>query len=96
MMLKRQTSLIAAKPPSSAPVLCEADRVAEAVKKPRIKASDLDAAAVDAKVASKHACGCLKDLSVPEMQCYLRTRKQPVGGKKADLEQRLLSLLGHA
>jgi len=90
MRLKQQ----AVKPPT---VVSGADRVvadvAAAAKKPRVKASDLDAAAVDAKVYAKHAIGCLKDLSIPEMQCFLRSRKQPVGGKKADLEGRLLLLL---
>ena len=90
MRLKQQ----AVKPPT---VVSGADRVvadvAAAAKKPRVKASDLDAAAVDVKVYAKHAIGCLKDLSIPEMQCFLRSRKQPVGGKKADLEGRLLLLL---
>ena len=91
----------AAKPRTVKPALAGlipsgADHVAvdaTAGKKPRVKASDLDATAVDAKVTSKYACGSLKDLSIPEMQCFLRSKGQPVGGKKAELEQKLFLLL---
>lgn len=91
----------AAKPRTAKPALTGlvpsgADHVAAdaaAGKKPRVKASDLDATAVDAKVTTKYACGSLKDLSIPEMQCFLKSKGQPVGGKKAELEQRLFLLL---
>ncbi|GAX84724.1 hypothetical protein CEUSTIGMA_g12146.t1 [Chlamydomonas eustigma] len=59
----------------------------------RTKASDLDCNTVIGKVLAKHAVGNLKDLNVPEMQCFLRARKQPVGGRKAELEERITSLL---
>ncbi|KAG1668319.1 hypothetical protein FOA52_011216 [Chlamydomonas sp. UWO 241] len=61
----------------------------------RAKAGDMDVAAVAAKVLAAHRTGSLKSLSIPEMQCYLRTLpgKQPTGGKKADLEARLSALL---
>ena len=57
-------------PAAQATAVSEA--AAAATKKQRTKASDLDVAAVGAKVAAKHASCSLKDLSIPEMQCYLR------------------------
>ena len=67
---------------------------APAAARKRTKASDLDLAAVAAKVAEKHAAGGLKELSMPEMQCYLRAAKLAVSGKKADLEARITAQLG--
>ncbi|KAL6746767.1 hypothetical protein V8C86DRAFT_2932267 [Haematococcus lacustris] len=36
----------------------------------------------------------LRELSVPELQCWLRSRKLAVGGKKGDLEARIALALG--
>lgn len=44
-------------------------------------------------MSAKAAAGRLRELSIPEMQCWLRARKLPVGGKKADLEARLAAAL---
>ncbi len=52
----------------------------------RAKAADMDQAAVEAKAAS---AGGLAKLNVPELQCLLKARALPVGGKKADLVARL-------
>ena len=59
----------------------------------RKKADDIDLAVVEKKVIEKHATGSLTDLSVPEIKCFLKARKVPVGGKKADLISRLEPLL---
>ena len=37
-----------------------------------------------------------RDITWDEMQCWLRVRKAPVSGKKADVEARLAALLGCA
>ncbi len=66
-----------------------------APKPKRTKPSDLDAAVVLAKVLAKQASGLLMDLSIAEIQCYLRSRKQPVSGKKAELLNRLAAILNH-
>ena len=59
----------------------------------RKKADDIDLAVVEKKVIEKHATGSLTDLSIPEIKCFLKARKVPVGGKKADLISRLEPLL---
>ncbi|EFJ44501.1 hypothetical protein VOLCADRAFT_95187 [Volvox carteri f. nagariensis] len=46
------------------------------------------------QVSAAAAAGHLSDLTLPEMQCWLRARKAPVSGKKADVEARLAGLLG--
>jgi hypothetical protein len=70
---------------------------APAPKRTKTKASDLDLAAVTAKIMAAYAAGggsSLKGLSVPEMQCYLRAKGQRGGPtKKAEVEARLLALL---
>lgn len=58
----------------------------------RTKAADLDAAEVQQKVQQKFAAGRVSDLSVEEMKCFLKSRKQLVGGKKVELEARVLAL----
>lgn len=50
--------------------------------------------AVTAKVQAAHAAGTLGKLTIPELKAYLKTIKQPVGGKKGDLEQRVRASLG--
>ncbi|KXZ49646.1 hypothetical protein GPECTOR_20g503 [Gonium pectorale] len=47
-------------------------------------------------VSAAAALGRMGDLMLPEMQCWLRARKAPVSGKKADVEARLAGLLGLA
>lgn len=71
-----QTSL-AFRPGPAAQTAASAEAAAAATKKQRTKASDLNVAAVEAKVAAKHASCSLKDLSMPEMQCYLRWGGRP-------------------
>jgi hypothetical protein len=46
------------------------------------------------QVNARAGSGKLQELSIPEMQCWLRSRKLPVGGKKGDLEARILNALG--
>lgn len=48
------------------------------------------------QIREKLTAGKMKDVSVPEMQCFLKAHKQAVGGKKADLEARVAALLGAA
>ncbi|KAL4457639.1 hypothetical protein ABPG75_012504 [Micractinium tetrahymenae] len=62
--------------------------------KPRAKPADVDVAAVTAKVHQMHAVGTLGKLTIPEMKAYLKSIKQPVGGKKGDLEERVRASLG--
>eukprot|EP00798_Chlamydomonas_sp_ICE-L_P023033 gene23033-30227_t len=59
----------------------------------RSKAADLDLEEVKAKAVEKHTSGKLKDLSLAEMQCFLRAHKLAVSGKKADLELRVAAIL---
>ena len=58
------------------------------------RTSSLDAAQIEAKVQQMHADGLQAKLSVPEIKVFLKSRKLPVGGKKADLLLRLSSALG--
>ncbi len=40
-----------------------------------------------------HVAGTLEKLSIPEMKCFLKAKKLPVSGKKADLLARLMQCL---
>ena len=57
------------------------------------KAPALDAAHVEAKVKQMYVDGLQHKLSVPEIKAFLKARKQPLGGKKADLLVRLSAAL---
>ena len=59
----------------------------------RPKAPELDAAQVQAKIMELFATGQQQKLNLPEIKCFLRARKVPVGGKKADLLVRVRDLL---
>ena len=59
----------------------------------RKKADDIDLAEVEKKIQEKFAAGKLADLSIPELKCFLKARKLPVGGKKSDLVARVEPLL---
>ncbi len=59
----------------------------------RKKADDIDLAEVERKIQEKFAAGKLADLSIPELKCFLKARKLPVGGKKSDLVARVEPLL---
>lgn len=59
----------------------------------RKKADDIDLAQVEKKIQDKLAAGKLADLSIPELKCFLKARKLPVGGKKSDLVARVEPLL---
>lgn len=76
----------------------EAAAKPEAAGKPaakqRVKASDLNAAGVDVKVAEKAAAGRLGELTVPEAKCWLKERKLPLKGKKEDLIARIREHMG--
>jgi hypothetical protein len=50
--------------------------------------------AVAAKVLQYHASGMLGKLTVPELKAFLKSVRQPVGGKKGDLEERVRVHLG--
>ena len=60
----------------------------------RKKADDIDLAEVEKKIQEKFGAGRLQDLSIPELKCFLKARKLPVGGKKSDLVARIEPLLG--
>eukprot|EP00887_Chlorella_sp_A99_P002757 scaffold6.g2757.t1 len=62
--------------------------------KARPKAADMDIAAVAAKVRAAAAAGTLGKLTLPELKCFLKSERKAVGGKKADLEARVLEHLG--
>lgn len=64
--------------------------------KPRAKASDVDIAAAVSKVQAAHAGGGLGKVTIPELKAFLRSVKQPVGGKKGELEERVRAWLGPA
>ena len=68
----------------------------KAAPRARQKASDLDAAQVEAKVRQMCAQGLQEKLSIPEIKCFLKARKVAVGGKKADLLSRLSGVLKSA
>lgn len=57
------------------------------------KASNLDHVQIEAKVKQMWADGLPAKLSVPEIKVFLKARKQPVGGRKADLLVRLNGVL---
>lgn len=59
----------------------------------RTKAGDLDTDSVTSKIHEKHRERKLKDLTVPEIKCYLKSHNLPVGGKKDELVARLSDLL---
>ena len=59
----------------------------------RPKAAELDAAQVQAKIMALYAKGQQQKLTLPEIKCFLRARKVPVGGNKADLLVRVKDLL---
>ncbi|PSC72899.1 hypothetical protein C2E20_3898 [Micractinium conductrix] len=67
---------------------------AKAPAKPRAKPAEIDLAAVTAKVQQLHAAGTLGKLTIPEMKAYLKSLRQPVGGKKGELEERVRQSLG--
>ena len=81
------------------PVLCDCVVLVGPVKAPirkRTKVEDLDLAAVETKVRRKHAEGKLDVLTIPEIKCFLRAHKMPVGGKKAEIVARLAACLADA
>ena len=60
---------------------------------PRLPPSP-SATAVTAKVQQLHAAGSLGKLTIPELKAYLKSMKLPVGGKKAELEERVRQSFG--
>ncbi|KAL3140035.1 hypothetical protein ABBQ38_004316 [Trebouxia sp. C0009 RCD-2024] len=62
----------------------------------RKKAEDIDLAEVEKKIREKQAAGRLQDISIPELKCFLKARKLPVGGKKAELLARAEPMLATA
>ena len=65
----------------------------KAAQRPRLKAADLDVAQVEAKVMQMWEDGQQSKLSVPEIKAFLKARCQLLTGKKADLLERLSSVL---
>ena len=59
----------------------------------RKKADDIDLGEVEKKIQQKFAAARLQDLSIPELKCFLKARKLPVGGRKSDLIARVEPLL---
>ena len=81
---------------AAAPAGLAAEDAVPGPAKPRAarpKAPELDAAQVQAKVKQLFATGQQQKLTVPEIKCFLRARKVPVGGVKADLLVRVSNLL---
>ena len=61
--------------------------------KPRVKASDVDLVSVKAKIEAARASGSAGGLTIPELKAWLKSCGLPVGGKKSDLEARLMTSL---
>ncbi|PRW56060.1 hypothetical protein C2E21_5110 [Chlorella sorokiniana] len=81
----------------SAAAAAQAAAPPKAPAKPRPKAADIDLAAVTAKVQAAVAPGgSFAKITLPELKAYLKSIKQPVGGKKGDLEDRVRVALGGA
>ena len=80
-----------ATPAEAAPVPVTA--AATKAPRQRKKAEDVDLAEVEKKIHEKQAAGRLQDVSIPELKCFLKARKLPVGGKKSDLLTRVEPLL---
>ena len=59
---------------------------------PKPAPAEIDVASLD--VPGLVAAGKLSSLTIPQMKAYCRSMKQPVGGKKADLEARIKTHLG--
>ncbi len=66
-------------------------QLGSAAPRKRTQITDIDAVAVESKVASCKTAGTLASLTVPELKTWLKAHKLPVGGKKADLVARLES-----
>ncbi|GAB4820750.1 hypothetical protein N2152v2_007796 [Parachlorella kessleri] len=62
---------------------------AAAPKPAKPKAPAMPLEEVVKKVLSSHAAGKLSALTMDQMKAYLKSVKKPVGGKKADLEERV-------
>ncbi len=67
----------------------------KAAQRGRPKAADLDVAQVEAKVMQMWEDGQQSKLSVPELKAFLKARYQLLTGKKADLLERLSSVLSN-
>ena len=80
---------------ATSPEAARAPATAAAIKAPRQrkKAEDIDLAEVEKKMHEKQAAGRMQDVSIPELKCFLKARKLPVGGKKSDLLARVEPLL---
>ena len=61
----------------------------QAPKRDRKKASDINVEEAVAKVHAAKADGTLAKLSLLELKAYLKSVGKPVGGKKADLIERV-------
>lgn len=61
----------------------------QAPKRDRKKASDINVEEAVAKVKAAKAGGTLAKLSLLELKAYLKSVGKPVGGKKADLMERI-------
>ena len=87
----------AAAAPMPMPAACAAQdgapTVPKAAQRAPPKSSNLDPAQIEAQVKQMCADGLLARLSVPEIKVFLKARKQPVGGRKADLLARLSGVL---
>ncbi|KAL4534642.1 hypothetical protein Ndes2526A_g05525 [Nannochloris sp. 'desiccata'] len=65
---------------------------AAAPKAPKPPAAEIDVVSLD--VPGLVAAGKLATLTIPQLKAYCRSIKQPVGGKKSDLETRIKTHLG--
>ena len=83
-------SMTASKGAAPAPATAAA---APKAPRQRKKAEDIDLAEVEKMLHEKQAAGRLQDVSIPELKCFLKARKLPVGGKKSDLLARVEPLL---
>ncbi len=71
-----------------------ASGAAAAPKAPKAPAAEIDVASLN--IPDLAATGKLSSLTIPQLKAYCRSIKQPVGGKKGDLENRIKTHLGIA
>lgn len=65
----------------------------KAAERMRKKASDFDATQAEAVLRTAHAAGTLQKVSVPEMKAFLKSRGLLLGGKKAEIIERVVAAL---
>ena len=83
------------KPPAAAAAAAGSGAGAEPAKpkpKPKPKPAEVDVA--ELKIPELAAAGSLGSLTIPQLKAFCRSVKLPVGGKKTELEERIMGHLG--